>query len=199
VDVGEMPVLAALLLAALGSVPLVLWLVWGRKNQRVTGPTWDCGLPGLTADNEYTATAFSKPLMMVFNAVSLVKAALRAVHGRKKVDQEVSGYYLSLEIQHTYDGMMIAVPNEHWTIFRDMTDAQFARIGGLLGTERGRDVRPTLQHRSRLDDRRHVAKRLEIRGDLLQLAHFRQIVGLRVGARHAFREQLGDQRFVARA
>jgi hypothetical protein len=66
--------------------------------------------------------------LMVFNAVSLVKAALRAVHGRKKVDQEVSGYYLSLEIQHTYDGMMIAVPNEHWTIFRDMTDAQFARI-----------------------------------------------------------------------
>jgi hypothetical protein len=66
--------------------------------------------------------------LMVFNAVSLVKAAMRAVHGRKKVDQEVSGYYLSLEIQHTYDGMMIAVPNEHWTIFRDMTDAQFARI-----------------------------------------------------------------------
>jgi hypothetical protein len=66
--------------------------------------------------------------LMVFNAVSLVKAALRTVHGRKKVDQEVSGYYLSLEIQHTYDGMMIAVPNEHWTIFRDMTDAQFARI-----------------------------------------------------------------------
>jgi IS4 transposase len=66
--------------------------------------------------------------LMVFNAVSLVKAALRAVHGRKKVDQEVSGYYLSLEIQHTYDGMMIAVPGEHWAIFRDMTDAKFARI-----------------------------------------------------------------------
>jgi hypothetical protein len=66
--------------------------------------------------------------LMVFNAVSLVKAALRAVHGRKKVDQEVSGYYLSLEIQHTYDGMMIAVPSAHWTIFRNMTDAQFARV-----------------------------------------------------------------------
>jgi len=66
--------------------------------------------------------------LMVFNAVSLMKAALRAVHGRKRVDQEVSGYYLSLEIQHTYDGMMIAVPDEHWTIFRDMTDAKFARI-----------------------------------------------------------------------
>lgn len=66
--------------------------------------------------------------LMVFNAVSLMKAALRAVHGRKRVDQEVSGYYLSLEIQHTYDGMMIAVPHEHWTIFRDMTDAKFACI-----------------------------------------------------------------------
>jgi len=66
--------------------------------------------------------------LTVFNAVSLVKAALRAVHGRKKVDQEVSGYYLSLEIQNTYDGMMIAVPSEHWAIFTDMTDMQFARI-----------------------------------------------------------------------
>jgi hypothetical protein len=66
--------------------------------------------------------------LAVFNAVSLLKAALRAVHGRKKVDQEVSGYYLALEIQHTYDGMMIAVPEQHWTNFREMSDAKFAKV-----------------------------------------------------------------------
>lgn len=66
--------------------------------------------------------------LMVFNAVSLLKAALRAVHGRKNVDQEVSGYYLALEIQQTYDGMMIAVPDQHWAIFREMCEAQFAKV-----------------------------------------------------------------------
>ncbi len=66
--------------------------------------------------------------LMVFNAVSLMKAALRAVHGRKKVTEEVSGYYLALEIQHTYDGMMIALPASRWTIFRDMSDAKFAQV-----------------------------------------------------------------------
>lgn len=66
--------------------------------------------------------------LMVFNAVSLMKAALRAVHGRKKITEEVSGYYLALEIQHTYDGMMIALPASQWAIFRDMTDAKFAQV-----------------------------------------------------------------------
>jgi hypothetical protein len=66
--------------------------------------------------------------LMVFNAVSLLKAALRSVHGRKKVDEQVSGYYMALEIQNTYDGMMIAVPEQHWTIFRDMSDAKLAKI-----------------------------------------------------------------------
>jgi hypothetical protein len=66
--------------------------------------------------------------LMVYNAISLMKAALRAVHGRKKVTEGVSGYYLSLEIQHTYDGMMIAVPAPHWAIFRNMTDAKFAQV-----------------------------------------------------------------------
>src|SRR5260370_1018334 len=48
----------AVMLIALGTVPLLLWLVWGRKTARFAGPAWACGLPGLTADNAYTATAF---------------------------------------------------------------------------------------------------------------------------------------------
>ncbi len=88
-----------------------------------------------TLDGEINTLGYPKAALfafclalMVFNAVSLMKAALRAVHGRKKVNEEVSGYYLSLEIQQTYDGMMIAVPDEHWIVFGEMTDAQFARI-----------------------------------------------------------------------
>ena len=52
----------------------------------MTGPTWDCGLPGLTADNEYTATAFSKPLRMIFSAL---------YRPRREIHQEfeISPYY----------------------------------------------------------------------------------------------------------
>ena len=61
------PLLLTLALVLLGAVPFALWLTMGRrksglKYERATGPAWDCGLPGLTAANQYTATAFSKPL-----------------------------------------------------------------------------------------------------------------------------------------
>ena len=56
--------------------------------------------------------------LLAYNAVSLIKAALRSEHGRKKINDEVSGYYLSLEIGRTYDGMMIAIPAPHWQFFR---------------------------------------------------------------------------------
>jgi hydrogenase-4 component B len=93
--------LIALLLVALGAVPLLLWLLWGRKSPRATGPTWDCGLPGLTADNEYTATAFSKPLRMIFAALFRPRREIQA-------DFEVSPYYptaihFESEIQPTFE------------------------------------------------------------------------------------------------
>jgi hypothetical protein len=64
--------------------------------------------------------------LLAYNAVSLIKAALRSHHGRQKVNDEVSGYYLSLEISRTYDGMMIAIPAPHWALFRDFSDQEFA-------------------------------------------------------------------------
>jgi hypothetical protein len=64
--------------------------------------------------------------LLAYNAVSLIKAALRSAHGRKKINDEVSGYYLSLEIGRTYDGMMIALPAPHWTFFRELSDREFA-------------------------------------------------------------------------
>jgi len=66
--------------------------------------------------------------LMAYHAVSVIKAALRAVHGRATVEQEVSGYYLALELAQTYEGMMIAIPASHWTIFRALTPAEMARV-----------------------------------------------------------------------
>ena len=50
-------------------VPLGLWLVLARGTTVRRGPTWDCGLQGLTPRMEYTATGFSKPIRMIFKAL----------------------------------------------------------------------------------------------------------------------------------
>jgi hypothetical protein len=66
--------------------------------------------------------------LMAYHAVSLIKAALRAVHGRETVEKEISAYYLSLEISQTYDGMMVAIPAPRWEVFRRLTHAELARL-----------------------------------------------------------------------
>ena len=50
-------------------IPLVLWFFFARRTRTRIGPTWDCGLRGLTPQMEYTATGFSKPIRMIFKAL----------------------------------------------------------------------------------------------------------------------------------
>jgi hydrogenase-4 component B len=50
-------------------IPFVLWLFFARGARTRIGPTWDCGLRGLTPSMEYTATGFSKPIRMIFKAL----------------------------------------------------------------------------------------------------------------------------------
>jgi IS4 transposase len=66
--------------------------------------------------------------LVAYNGISVIKAALRSVHGMDAVEEQVSGYYLSLEISKTYTGMMIAIPPKHWKMFRDMTVAHLAKV-----------------------------------------------------------------------
>jgi hydrogenase-4 component B len=54
---------------ALLSVPFILWLACSRRSKVRIGPTWDCGLRGLTPQMEYSATGFSKPIRMIFKAL----------------------------------------------------------------------------------------------------------------------------------
>jgi hydrogenase-4 component B len=76
----------AAMLVLLSGLPALLWFAWGRAGKRATGPTWDCGLPGLTAANEYTATGFSKPIRMIFSALYRPRREIQA-------EYEVSPYY----------------------------------------------------------------------------------------------------------
>src|SRR5439155_14922757 len=66
--------------------------------------------------------------LVAFNAVSLLKASLRAVHGQETVNDQVSGYYLNLEIRGTYDGMMFAIPVRHWKIFRSLSVQEMTNV-----------------------------------------------------------------------
>jgi hydrogenase-4 component B len=67
----------ALLLLLIPAVLLVT--IVGRRFARRRGPTWDCGLPGLSEENEYTATAFSKPLRMIFSVLYQPRREIQAV------------------------------------------------------------------------------------------------------------------------
>lgn len=66
--------------------------------------------------------------LVAYNALSTVKAALRAAHGHRKVQDEVSGYYVADEVRGTHRGMMIAIPEPHWEVFRAMTAAQLGQM-----------------------------------------------------------------------
>jgi hypothetical protein len=66
--------------------------------------------------------------LAAYNVLSALKGALREVHGEKKVMAEVSGYYIANEIARTYDGMMIAIPDEEWAVFARMTVTALARV-----------------------------------------------------------------------
>lgn len=66
--------------------------------------------------------------LVAYNAVSLVRAALGAVHGATKVQTEVSWYYVCLHLSKVYAGMMMAVPAPHWDIFRRLDVKDFAAL-----------------------------------------------------------------------
>jgi hypothetical protein len=73
------------------------------------------------------AALFSFAMALVaYNLLSVVKAALRAVHGTGKIEAAISNYYLVEEIQATYHGMMIAIPAPDWRPFADLCPVEFA-------------------------------------------------------------------------
>lgn len=61
-----------------------------------------------------------------YNCMAGVQGALASVHGRDKVDRELSPYYLAVEIQRNYEGMAVAVPDEEWQVFAALNDQQLA-------------------------------------------------------------------------
>lgn len=81
-----------------------------------------------TLANEIDTLAYPKAALFGFctglaayNVWSVIKASLRSVHGAEKIEAELSGYYMADEIAGTYRGMMIAIPEEEWQVFRGLS------------------------------------------------------------------------------
>jgi len=82
--------------------------------------------------------------LVAYNMLAVVLAALRSVHGAETVEREVSSYYIAHEIAETYRGMMIAIPEDAWRVFRTMSAAAMgATLLGLARKVRLRTLRKT--------------------------------------------------------
>jgi hypothetical protein len=62
-----------------------------------------------------------------YNVLAALKGALRGVHGEQTMEQEVSNYYLTNEIQSVYGGMMVALQPTKWKSFQTLSPAELAK------------------------------------------------------------------------
>ena len=113
-------------------LPAALLVAMGvRKFGRKRGPVWDCGLPGLSEENEYTATAFSKALRMIFSVLYKPRREIQAVF-------DVSPYFpkeirFESEIEPTFEKRLYAPLQEFiFRVSRRMRTIQAGSIHAYL-------------------------------------------------------------------
>lgn len=66
--------------------------------------------------------------LIAYMILAVIKAALASVHGMDTVENKISGYYLADEISGTYRGMMIAIPNQDWIVFRQYPNSKLIKV-----------------------------------------------------------------------
>jgi IS4 transposase len=76
--------------------------------------------------------------LVMYNALSIVLAAIKAEHGRE-TGQTLSRFYLALEIAQATDGMLIALPAERWAPLETAVPEQIAHE--MLRIARNMDLR----------------------------------------------------------
>jgi len=76
--------------------------------------------------------------LVAYNALAVVKAALRRVHGENTIAETLSGYYVALELTGNYQGMMIALPPRSWSRFRNASHREFLDL--LISIASGVDL-----------------------------------------------------------
>jgi IS4 transposase len=66
--------------------------------------------------------------LLAYNTLSVIKAALRTVHGTDKIEKEVSLHHVTGEIRRTHTGMMIVIRPQEWLMFRNMSAKELATV-----------------------------------------------------------------------
>ena len=66
--------------------------------------------------------------LVCYITVSVMKSAIGSVHGIDVIEKQVSGYYVANEISAICPGMMIAIDDAHWVVFRHMPATQLLEI-----------------------------------------------------------------------
>jgi hypothetical protein len=87
-----------------------------------------------TLDCEPNTLGYPKAALFAFclalvasNAVALMQAGLRSIHGAQAV-AEMSKYYITLEVSQTYRGMMVALPPDQWSGFHNAKAKDLAKV-----------------------------------------------------------------------
>jgi IS4 transposase len=73
--------------------------------------------------------------LVAYNMIAVVMAALRSVHGAEPIDQDLSLYYVANDIAQTSQGMMIAIPEEEWRVFRLMSPSEMVTTLKMLAQQ----------------------------------------------------------------
>jgi len=115
----------SLLVLSLPAALLVLRTT--RRFRRERGPVWDCGLPALSEENEYTATGFSKALRMIFSVLYKPRREIQAVF-------DVSPYFpkeirFESEIEPTFEKWLYAPLQEF--VFRVSSRMRTIQAGSI--------------------------------------------------------------------
>ena len=67
----------ALSMAMIFIAALLFVMFVGGRRRTVFADSWDCGIPGLTSRMQYTATAFTKPLRIIYKKIYLPSRDLK--------------------------------------------------------------------------------------------------------------------------
>jgi IS4 transposase len=82
--------------------------------------------------------------IVAYNALAVIKATLRQVHGEETVETEVSGYYIVNEMARTDECLNTLVTPEEWAVFQTLTPEVMA--AWLLATAQQVQLRKYRKH-----------------------------------------------------
>lgn len=90
-------------------------------------------------DPKAALLAFSRAVV-AYNGLACVNAALADRFGHTKLEDELSVYYVATEIQLSFHGMRVAIPDEEWAGYAALTPA--AMVAAMRKVVNGIDLTP---------------------------------------------------------